>query len=224
VCWAPPFGGGSFCREARLLGRSGGGDRSVGEACVDGEKCRSGLCYAGACVDVCCVDNDCVPDGGACGLRVKVVSTGANWSCAPEHTERRPFLDPCELDGECESNLCIEISGEMRCSEPCCKSDACPSYVVSGFPGFLACDDVIHKGSLVRACSRWLPESATGAIGAGCEDDSECRGGRCAALGEAGERICTDVCCVDASCGDPTRFGCRPSASVGNYALRCEPK
>lgn len=218
VCWEPDLGGGSFCRSTAAIGRDSPGEGVVGEACFVDSYCRSGLCKNGACVDGCCADNDCVPLGGTCTLRVKVISSGTSWTCAAP-VAKAAFLEPCAVDSDCTSNLCIDISGEMLCSRPCCKSDECPDHVVAGLPGFLACSDVVHKGSFVRTCSRWVPESATAAVGAECTSDTQCRSGTCTP-GPSGS-FCTDVCCVDPSCGDLSRFVCRPGSLGENYALRC---
>lgn len=221
VCWEPDLGGGSFCRSAASIERASPGPGVVGEACTEDTYCRSGLCKNAACVDGCCAENDCVPLGGTCSLRVKVVSSGTSWACAPP-VEKAGLLEPCVVDADCTSNLCIDVSNERVCSQPCCKSDECPSHAVNGVPGFLACSDVVHKGSFVRTCSQWVPETATGTVGAECTSDDQCRGGTCTP-GPSGS-FCTDRCCVDPSCGDLARFVCRPGSLGENYALRCELK
>src|SRR5262249_14540482 len=103
---------------------------------------------------------------------------------------------------------------------------ACGLAVVAGKPKIIACDDVSHHGTLVRACSNVLPESATKAVGEPCTANEECRSARCVIEGE--KKTCSDVCCVNSSCGDPSLFVCRPSHQVlgtsPSWALRCQPK
>ena len=222
VCWTPDLGGGSFCRSTISIGRASAGALEVGKLCSVDTGCRSALCSNGRCVDGCCADNDCVPAGGTCLLRANVISSGIHWACAATPYGKNELLEPCAADVDCTSNLCVEIRGEKRCSRPCCKSDECPDHAVEGIPGFLACADVLHQGSSVRACSRWVPEPATGTVGAECSEEAACRSGRCVP-GLSGA-ICTDVCCTDASCGDLSRFVCRPDPPSGNHGLRCEPK
>lgn len=223
VCWAPPVGGGSYCRRAASGGRAAGGADKVGEPCFVPDSCRSGLCTNGACADGCCTDTHCSTGDAVCRFGVGIVSQGASWACGDKPDPAGELMDPCLADADCRSGLCVAIGGELRCSIPCCDSAVCGSAIVATFPGVLACVDVDRGGSLVRACAAWLPESASGAVGAPCTDDLECRSGRCIDAA-GGARMCSDVCCTDASCGDPSSYVCRPHELGTKWALRCEVK
>jgi hypothetical protein len=220
VCWAPSIGGGSFCRDAGALLRGRIGPANVGEACLDGTFCRSGMCDAEACVDVCCSDANCTVAEAAssCRLASAIVSTGPSWTCVPSVDGLKVFLEACASDGDCASGMCLPIGDKLRCSQPCCSSDVCGKLTIETTTHLLGCANVERGGSLVNACARVLPADATQPVGAECLDDIECRGGDCIAAGS--KKICSDVCCTDASCGDP-HFVCRPRLEGPTWVLRC---
>jgi hypothetical protein len=144
----------------------------------------------------------------------------------PDHTAA--LYEPCVYDGDCASNLCVEIGAVYRCSQPCCSSAACGAIVVDQTtqPKSIECADIVHDGALVRACARPLADSAVKPVGDPCKDASECRGGRCIDLG-SGRSVCSDACCDDPSCGDEASFACRLGQlpdEGGALGLRCEPK
>ncbi|HVY48829.1 MAG TPA: hypothetical protein VHB21_23230 [Minicystis sp.] len=222
VCWASETGGGNFCIQADLLGRFFVGARKAGAACDTGKDCRSGACAGHHCADPCCSDTNC-----ALEAICRLVSTSGTqtWTCAKPPMKKQ-VNEPCSSDDQCASGLCIYLGDRERCSQPCCSSTICGDLVVAGHLEQLACDDVEHGGALVRACAKVVPESALGVVGSPCMGDEECRSGRCLLDDRGG--ICTDVCCDDESCGDPSTFVCRPEHRVelpdASWALRCERK
>jgi hypothetical protein len=158
-----------------------------------------------------------------------IVSSGASWSCGPAPAAMQGFLQPCTTDAECISGLCVNIADKLLCSQPCCDSTSCGTYKAGTVAGQLACVDLPRHGSLVRACARVLPASASLATGAPCTAEAECRGGSCiqpeaGSGGSRQDRICSDVCCVDEDCGDKSTLACRPFQIGGTWALRCELK
>ena len=217
VCWVPPRGGGALCRRANELKRESPGTGHAGEACVSGVDCRSGKCDKLHCIDTCCSDAQCSAGDGRCHAVDQGVSEGAAWSCAPAGPTGLGYLEPCAKDAECASGLCLLVADKLVCSQPCCDSGSCGVYNQGAVAGNLACAQVPHHGSLLRACAALLPTTATGATGASCASDLDCRSGTCVA-----DR-CSDVCCVDADCGDPAATACRPYDAGDAWALRCTP-
>ena len=231
VCWTPDAGGGSFCRLASALGRGGTGEAKAGEPCTLGQQCRSGSCTAGTCADACCSDANCASAGARCQV-LDGASNGARWSCAATPVATLGFLEPCASDAQCISGLCIAIADRFLCSEPCCDSTGCGKFESGVVSGQLACVDLPRHGSLIRACARVLPDDATVATGGPCTGDAQCRGGSCiessGGMGGSGgsnqDHVCSDVCCVDADCGDKSTLACRPFPFGATWALRCELK
>jgi hypothetical protein len=157
---------------------------------------------------------------GVCRLGPRASEQGAKdtWVCqAPLAGTLASYLDPCELDEDCGSGLCVPMFGAQRCTKPCCESSACGAVP----EGLIACDDLVHAGSVIRACAKTLPPLAMGATGMRCTSDQECRSGLCSESG--GEWLCSDRCCIDAHCGDRA-FVCRAAKADPTSALRCEKK
>lgn len=100
----------------------------------------------------------------------------------------------------------------MVCVEPCCGSAECGERLIEGELTRVACD--VIDGHL-RGCSRLLPTTAIGGVGAACDDDLDCRSGQCL------DGYCSDLCCRDESCGDTSAFSCLPAPLGGVWALRC---
>ena len=131
------------------------------------------------------------------------------------------FLEPCTEDAECATGLCIKMVDTLLCSRPCCDSASCGPIAVGSVSGHLACVHLARHGSLMAVCAGVLPLEAELPVGAPCTNDVECRSGSCApGPGGPMERFCSDVCCVDADCGDPT-ISCRPVAFGDHSALKC---
>jgi hypothetical protein len=225
VCWVPAVGGGNFCRDSRLLGLHFTGQNKGGEPCTSGGQCRSGSCSVEQhiCIDPCCSDTNCAGADALCRLGDGV--QGSAFTCE-QVTEKKQLYETCAKDAECSSGLCIDIGDAKRCSQPCCSSTACGLVEIAGGPRMVSCDNVERDGTLVRACAGIVPDSGIKVVGEPCTKNEECRSARCVIHGEAS--LCSDVCCTDASCGDPTSFVCRPSHLVSgpgpSWALRCQPK
>jgi len=78
------------------------------------------------------------------------------------------------------------------------------------------------KGSdRLRACSQ-LGQPGSKAVGEACSSNSECQTRICLMGSNAG--TCTDTCCHDSDCGEPTKVGCRPTGISGiGTLLLCVP-
>jgi hypothetical protein len=219
VCWAPPTGGGPFCRSAGDLGRTLTGASRAWDACAKDADCRSGLCDLDAlrCADTCCSDTSCTGLVGACRFDAAPGGgDGPGFFCATPVPGGEPRYEPCEQDSDCASGLCVEQMEQLRCSSPCCSSSMCETGPDKAEP--VRCMTVLHHGASVRACGEELAPSATGPVGSGCAVDADCRGGACVS------GTCTDACCSDASCGDPAAFGCGLTKDSASSALQCVPK
>lgn len=228
VCWVPPGSAGALCWPHEPVGRADPGEGARGEACTQDEDCRSGRCdEGGTCYDTCCSDAGCegldVCRAGAIPNEDKPGGyVGRSWQCGPPPTGGDVDQD-CISDQNCRNNLCdttpvvSDIEIEV-CIRPCCSSRECGDVTVAGEVFPLAC--TVSTGGL-RGCSRGLPPTAKGEVGAPCNEDLDCRGGLCMA-GDAGEDdYCSDLCCKDESCGDVSVFACRPGQAGSTWALRC---
>lgn len=224
VCWASPAGAGRFCRDAAQVGAGHVGSGASGVMCSLDVDCRSGRCDAARCLDPCCSDTNCAAaaDPGSC--RLHGTAGHATWSCQPPELKKATFLEPCAVDADCASGLCLSIGGTLRCSMACCESAACGTVQITGNVSLLGCTESTHEGSVVRACSKVLPATAMGAIGTECTADEQCRGGVCVVIaGGGGKMACSDACCTDPNCADAA-FVCRPEGVATKWALRCERK
>jgi hypothetical protein len=162
--------------------------------------------------------------GQTCQLTTGIVSAGPTWACQAVRPDRNDYLEVCAADDDCASGACVEVGGETRCTIPCCGSGDCPGFL-EPHPGevyALKCALVGRDGALFRACAELAPSDAIGAVGAPCKSAAECRGGVCLPSESTAEGVCSDLCCTDQACGDPSAFGCRPPER--SWALRCEPK
>lgn len=225
VCAPLPSGGGDFCVQAGAVGRGATGGAMVGDPCQTGADCRSGACEGSRCADVCCSDTNCGLGGLGCSLGATPAAGPATasttWVCA-DHGSALDDLAPCGANEECASGLCLVLANQKRCVPPCCGSGQCP-LLDDGVDSYtLGCAPAGLDGSLHLACAVVLPATATKLVGAPCDTPDECKGGLC--IQTAQGSICSDVCCSDESCGDPTLFACRPFPVGGNAALRCEPR
>jgi hypothetical protein len=218
VCWTPEQGGGAFCRDASNIGREIGGSARARETCGENGECRSGLCTDGRCLDGCCSDAGC--NGGKCRFGRPLADQAPGFWCGAASNSGKGRYEPCVEDAECASGLCLAMGSTRRCSVPCCTSSACEAIPGEDVP--VACSAVAHGGTLVRACAVLLQESGEAETGSACALDTDCRSGIC--LTKRGVSRCTDACCSDGSCGDPSSFGCKPAFFSMRWALRCEPK
>lgn len=246
VCWAWQEASGAVCWPHQPLGRAAPGDGPVGAPCTQDDACRSGRCddVTGRCFDTCCADAGCAggdvcragvsPTTNASGPEGPVSDEARIWRCgaAPTPSDGE---DECIADNGCRSSLCAEVDLEPvgapesvdRCIEPCCSSRECGEAVFFEERYPIACA-VTEAG--VRGCSVVLRSLAEGPVGAPCRNDDECRSGFCLEPedkgGEGGAdprgSYCSDLCCTDDTCGDPSRFACRPGEVDDTWALRCE--
>lgn len=220
VCAA--IGPGNLCVPASLWDRASprSGAAFAGEPCDTGSDCRSGACGAdGACSDTCC-------SGAECGVFESTCrDEGNGWTCGTAAPGARPYLEPCTAHAECDSGLCVAWpDGPTRCSRPCCSSDECG--MMKEGPGLASILCVpVHQGSTrLHACAAFATGPADRALGEPCDDPGQCRGGRCVETA-AGDRVCSDVCCTDASCGAPHLFACAPVDPSGEELdLSCVPR
>jgi len=121
-----------------------------------------------------------------------------------------PLGAPCALDEDCEApSFCLDpvefgFEGAPRCTRSCCSAGEC------GRPDQgLVC--WVPSGSVGAVC--WPHEPIGRALpgdtprGQPCDDDEDCRSGRC---GDEGR--CFDTCCSDAGCDglDVCRAGAAP--------------
>ncbi len=213
------LGPGKICVPAELWGRSRPGARFAGDACDKDGECRSGECSGpgGHCVDACCSDAECAVFGGACR------ESGAGWTCQPEPDPKPKFPAPCEHDDDCSSGLCLPWGdGALRCTDPCCSSVECGKVKVGDLVKNVLCAPARHGTATVYACSVIADGDGNRAVGEPCDGAAQCRGGICldtaapgtppgAGKGDAPAKVCSDVCCTDASCGAPHLFACLPA-------------
>ena len=212
VCVARVGAGGAWCEasEASL------GEGLAGDACEGGAQCRSGRCEAGLCADLCCTDSQC--GVSECGLAPGAThpACGANASLASD-------LASCSADAECESGVCEFYGVTFRCAPPCCSSADCPVLVVPDETYSLRCTWVERPAGIASVCAQPVALAARQPVGAPCASPNDCIGGICVS-GPDGP-VCSDVCCSDASCGDPARFACAPWNSPSAVpGFVCQPR
>jgi hypothetical protein len=217
VCVA--LGPGKTCVPAARLGRFPTGAGFGGEPCDEGSECRSGACsgQGGFCLDGCCSDVECGLFGDACRM------AAGGWTCLPRTDAKKPYLFGCGADKECLSGLCVEWpDGLDRCSEPCCSSAACGELKAADGAHRVLCVAKARDKTTVYACAALAGGDAIRGLGEPCDDAGQCRGGRCidagvnrpATGGGPAFKVCSDVCCTDASCGAPGLFACTPAAAA----------
>ncbi|MEZ4299475.1 MAG: hypothetical protein R3B70_31285 [Polyangiaceae bacterium] len=208
------LGPGKMCVPAATWGRGELGEGYPGAPCETGDECRSGVCKDGrVCADACCTDAECASAGAVCR------DEGAGWECGIAPPAAGAFPAACVTDGDCASSLCVKWpDGLHRCAEPCCSSTACGIVKVGDLFQHIGCVPVPHGPSLVLACAAIVDGPADRALGQPCESGGDCRGGRCIEVPAldtspgAARKVCSDVCCTDASCGAPHLFSCQPSS------------
>lgn len=213
------LGPGKVCVPHELWDRDRPGSGFAGEPCDRGSDCRSGECAKDAhtCVDACCSDAECATFGAVCR------DTGAGWTCAAELVAPKAFLQLCEHDAECSTGVCAPwADGKGRCVDPCCSSTECGKVKLGDVVKSVLCVPVPHGAAIVYACAAVSEGEADRAVGEPCDDAGQCRGGACIETlaedlnrttgtgGSAVTKVCSDVCCTDASCGAPHLFACVP--------------
>jgi hypothetical protein len=230
VCLALATGSGALCFAHAEAGRDAPGELGAGEACTAGGACRSGLCEGGACLDHCCSDVSCTVPGERCRTLTTALNERPSYSCAKPPGGKDAI--ECDSDDDCASARCVRFGqagagggggGPPKkgvCARPCCSSSGCGVVVVGSFLVGLACGPVEDGAIAGLACVVERSVDATKQLGASCKTNDECVSGRCATDG-GGQGICADVCCDDASCGDTSRWSCRPGAAGRAWVLQC---
>ncbi len=217
VCWLPPATTGGLCWPAAELGREAPGEGRPGASCKGPSDCRSALCEGGRCAGACCNDSYCDSDQ-VCRVRLSELAEREVFTCG---LAAGPGTGgTCDSDDDCVSGRCVFGDDMVQiCAEPCCSSRDCDSVYVGAALRPVAC--AVVAGNL-RACSKLLPVTALGDVGAACVVGEDCRSGVCIEAG--GRRICSDACCDDQSCGDAAAFACLPVQVGDTWALRCVPR
>ncbi len=232
VCAITPSGGGNVCRLASELGRPSGGAGQPLDSCAEDGDCRSGRCLDHRCLDTCCTDTPCAvgavsaadagdespsAPAGACRFgQPSPAEAFGFWCAAPAPLPASPGYIECSSDSSCASGLCASF-GDMGsfCAPPCCSSRDCDDLA----PGIPVRCVTVPGPNPVRACAAIATAPASEDVGLPCSTDADCRSGIC--LEQAGRYICSDACCLDESCGDTEKLGCRPINSGGGWALQC---
>jgi hypothetical protein len=220
VCFGT--GAGSYCVPKRGVGYDGAlGDKQGGTTCAGNEECRSGICDVGRCVDGCCKASDCA-SGSTCRVRSgvrghTVFACGATTATGEQGAS-------CGSNSTCKSNFC-KTSGTLanfECAARCCGAASCPSS--------RTCNDETPTGATTDTVSVCSFPATQGALPTGAECNastpSACKGNRCYNFGGTLGFRCSDICCVDADCGDPA-WVCRLrriSTTTTEERLRCVPK
>lgn len=204
VCF-PTGGGASLCVPGSAVGRPTIGSKPTGAGCADGGECRSGLCSGGNCADTCCASSDCPGNLPDCVLQDVPDQTRRAFMCGVS-TGGGPTGAVCSNGSQCFSNACITPQG--RCTQSCCRKSNCPAS--------MECIYITNGG--FRVCALTGAVNGPKANGEPCTSASDCQSGQCLPLA-AGGAFCTDACCRDEDCGDPTQYACRPLLDTSGKAL-----
>ncbi len=102
------------------------GSDILGERCLFGEECETGICCDGRCSS-CCEASDCVE--GSCRQKAE----GYPNQCAPGDGIGEPNA-PCLSDNDCASGQCIGERDDVMSvclsdGRPCTGDPACPGYI-----------------------------------------------------------------------------------------------
>jgi hypothetical protein len=220
VCYAAGTGGNYCVDPSTLSGRSATvGEGAGGAACSTNSDCRSGSCEGQKCADSCCSNAGC-SNGTICGLG----SDGTFGCMAP--AGRDSGSDNCNQDSDCQDSVCLNYTITGRCAVPCCGSSTC-APIDLGFAGSYTtiCYELDNQyesslgNNVAPVCAYVTDNVGSGAVGASCSSNSDCRSDLCLS-GEG----CSDVCCTDADCaagGD--NWKCRPTTVGSGQYLRCVP-
>jgi hypothetical protein len=136
----------------------------------------------------------------------------------------------CYVNADCKTGYCWDYAGYgRRCVAPTCSSAACGQVTLfDGFGQFqvtlVGNNARTASGDRLTACNGGKQAEGDLAVGRPCTLSTDCRSDRCSTTW----RGCTDVCCVDADCGDPG-WVCRPIALQDTQnrqfmGLRCVPR
>ncbi len=206
VCF-PTGAGASLCVPGVAVGRAELGTKVSGAACSEGRDCRSGLCIGQSCVDVCCsAASDCPGNLPDCILQDVPGQNRRAFMCGVSGGGKQTG-GTCSSGSQCFSNACITPQG--RCTQSCCRKSNCPAA--------MECIYIPNGG--FRVCALTGVVEGPKANGEPCAQPSECQSGQCIPIAGGGGGFCTDACCKDEDCGDPTKYACRPLLDTSGKAL-----
>ncbi len=117
----------------------------------------------------------CIGDGGNClAGEVCAAPSGACGACVDRALvgEARGYGEPCDMDSECASALCLEDERSLYCSRTCETDEDCGDT--------FHCRTVGTEPDVMRACVR----GPRGDVGDACVTNEDCGSGICAALGD----------------------------------------
>ena len=189
------------------------GTQAFGEPCNSGPNCLSGLCVSDGrsafCTQSCSQDRDC-PDAGECQSL-----QGGGGACIPTDdtpTQQGSYGDPCNSAENCESNLCIAVTGNAYCSEECNGSGQCPegSGCLPLENGGGACVDGVMDVSEDE-------ETVAAGFGETCEANRDCESGIC--ISDNAAVYCTELCETTADC-DQDNTRCVPVDNSTNVCIK----
>jgi hypothetical protein len=106
VCGTRLLGDGA----ARVCSVPEPGMRGLGELCIAGVECGSGVCCGGLCSE-CCDDQAPCPGGATCGASGLDSRIAVPWLCDPRKADRDSG-QACTRDEDCRSGLCANASYE----------------------------------------------------------------------------------------------------------------
>ncbi|HEX7665337.1 MAG TPA: putative metal-binding motif-containing protein, partial [Polyangiaceae bacterium] len=203
--------GGRYCIDPTSLSLSAPGTGPGGTSCGDGTACRSGNCVAGRCLDTCCSDSDC-QNGTNCTFQT--IRGHQGFWCGTSSGGGNPN-SYCNGDNSCRSDFCANYSDDARCVAPCCTSAGGQCGALFGGTVPIACVQTrIEGGSDQFDVCSGATGTRSAAFGAACSTNDDCLSGQC---DTTTSHKCTDVCCVDANCPQPSNK-CTPDATG---LLRC---
>jgi hypothetical protein len=146
--------------------------KEVGETCVGGSECKSGLCAGSNNIYLCtkpCINTSQCPENYEC-----VDLTGGGGGCFPKQGSTTPpgsgkeLGEPCEFSSDCKSGQCITLSGSAPfCTAECTSPFDCPCG--------MQCVQIQGGGGV---CSNSTPQACL-KEGEACGGDGECVSGFC---------------------------------------------
>jgi hypothetical protein len=196
VCF--PSVGGNYCVNPTWIGLPAvDGMGTAGSTCGGAADCRSSVCAASVCQDTCCQDSDC---GGGTVCQSSVLDDMTSFNCGPSGGAVQQGGDCGDGDGNCKSNLCVDVDiFEGVCVGACCNDTGCAGSSGSTSCSWLEIDNEADGGvEVVRGCWSAL-NPGKGKFGASCTSAGDCESNLC-----YNKTSCTAPCCVDTDCAAGT--------------------